>query len=261
MDGATAMEISRIYSSFVYTSDILQLNTEDAMNKTWNKTCKECNCELNESNVVKSYKKAGSGYRTVCKACRVKEVVKWQVGNPKRMAYANAYARKIGRVKEYPCETCGKPCYKKYAKALCSDMCRFMHYVIRKGDCWIWSGAKNHQGYGKTHMNNNEYLPAHRMSYLLFKGEIPEGMFVCHQCDNRSCVKPAHLWLGTHMENMIDMVEKDRQSSKLTAQDVYDIRRFSEEPREYTNKQLTEMYDVAAATISNIVARRTWKHI
>lgn len=74
--------------------------------------------------------------------------------------------------------------------------------------CWLWIGKVAHNGYG---IWGNER--AHRKSYRLHKGPIPDGLFVCHTCDVRSCINPDHLWLGTHKENMQDIVNKGRHYS------------------------------------------------
>jgi len=221
-----------------------------------NKQCRNCHVQLTTDNAAK---KNAKYYRNECKPCRSNAVVKSMVGNPKRMAYANAYNRRKGIVKEYPCEGCGKLCYKTYEKAFCSDMCRFMSYVNKQEDCWIWTGKKNKRGYGQLCFKDNMSAIASRVSYELFKGPIEEAKFICHTCDNPSCVNPDHLWAGTHIENMMDMTEKGRQSSKITNIDAFKIRKMWEEG--YSQEVIAKKYSISSGTISNIVHRKSWKHV
>ena len=89
----------------------------------------------------------------------------------------------------------------------------FWESVVRRGsdDCWEWSGPRNRQGYGTSRsLVAGIRAKAHRVAWMLSRGSIPDGIFVCHHCDNPPCCNPAHLFLGTHAENMRDMVQKDR---------------------------------------------------
>lgn len=78
-----------------------------------------------------------------------------------------------------------------------------------KTNCWNWTRNIGKNGYGRL-MINYVSIYAHRYSYQLHKGDIPKGLFVCHSCDNRRCVNPNHLWIGTHTDNVRDMFSKGR---------------------------------------------------
>ncbi len=218
-----------------------------------NKICKFCSVELTEAN--------RAGARLSCKKCRSKESIKFdKENNEKRKKRVNAWARKIGKVKQHPCITCKSLCYKKYAKAFCSDQCRFMSYVQVSEECWIWKGAINRGGYGKLCFRGNNTDLAHRVSYKLFKGDIEDNLLVCHTCDIRNCVSPKHLWLGTNQQNMMDMVDKDRQNSKLTHNDVFKIRELVEKFG-VKQEKIVEQFKITSGTVSSIIHRRIWKHI
>ena len=136
--------------------------------------------------------------------------------------------------------------------------------------CWEFIGSTVHNGYGQIYVE--EGLPcqlAHRVSFELAKSSIPEDLYVLHTCDNRLCINPAHLFLGTHQDNMDDMVSKKRHAHgekasnvKLTEKEVLEIR-AKYIPYQYTTSILATEYGVSVGCIKRIVNKsvRTWKHI
>ena len=77
--------------------------------------------------------------------------------------------------------------------------------------CWLWSLHLDRYGYGQT-AHKSKRITAHRLSYIAFKGPIPNGLSVCHKCDTPACINPDHLWLGTNKQNAEDSVKKGRRS-------------------------------------------------
>jgi len=142
---------------------------------------------------------------------------------------------------------------------------RFWVKVDKSGGCWEWTAGKNAGGYGQIGFDG-KMRAAHRISWIMENGIIPKGMLICHVCDNRACVNPAHLFLGTHKDNTQDAVKKGRMAngessglSRLTEKQVLSIRREYAEGK--TQLELARKYNVSRITIHKIVTRKTWKHI
>jgi hypothetical protein len=114
---------------------------------------------------------------------------------------------------------CCRKCQAEHMAKLADERreTRFWSKVDRTGECWVWTGYRTPQGYGKFQYANGQPMLAHRYAYYLGTGEWPKN-FACHKCDNPWCVRPAHLFDGTHKENMEDCAKKGRTSRKPTVQ-------------------------------------------
>lgn len=97
--------------------------------------------------------------------------------------------------------------------SMASPVERFWAQVKRTSACWLWMGQRNHKGYGRLYVNGQNVL-AHRLSWQMHRGPIPEGKLICHHCDVPGCVNPEHLFVGTYSDNMLDCARKGRMSRK-----------------------------------------------
>lgn len=137
---------------------------------------------------------------------------------------------------------------------------------MEKGEgCWIWKGGLSPKGYGKFADSEFKTVRAHRYSYELNVGEIKKGLNVLHRCDNPSCVRPDHLFLGTQKENMEDMFKKGRKvlgevhkMSKTTKNDVLKTRELSEVK---TLSELAEMFGLGTSQVHRIIKKQCWRHV
>lgn len=133
--------------------------------------------------------------------------------------------------------------------------------------CWVWQGKKSH-GYGHLRVKGGERL-AHRMAYRIFKGDIPEGLGVLHDCDNPACCNPDHLHLGTQADNVREMHERNRAGKArgekagnhvFTDEDVIRIREIYAS-KEMTPGQLAKHFDVSVPAIHAVITGKTWRHV
>lgn len=169
---------------------------------------------------------------------------------------------------------CSRPCYwaALRARPKVPPLERVPKYFWRKVDksdrlegCWVWTGKTNRNGYGVANYLGTPSL-AHRLSWFLRNGPIPEGKCVCHTCDNRPCVNPDHLWLGTPKENAEDRVAKGRQSftcgsrngrARLTEADVQEAKRLRRSGA--TLKAIALTLGVSESAIGRAVRGQSWR--
>jgi hypothetical protein len=140
---------------------------------------------------------------------------------------------------------------------------RFWSKVKKASGCWLWTGAVGKVGYGNFGTGGGVTVGAHRFSYELHCGPVPDGKLVLHRCDNRLCVRPDHLFLGTHKDNTADASNKGRLArgerqggAKLTADQARTIY-----TSEKTQDQLAAEFGVSQAQVYRIRAGRAWAHV
>ncbi len=150
-------------------------------------------------------------------------------------------------------------------------------------ECWPWAGACFNQGYGEVSHGGARWR-AHRLVWTLVNGPIPTGLHVCHSCDNPPCCNPAHLWLGTHADNMADKARKGRGEqvrgdnhyarthpewlargerhglARLTEAHAQAVRRVYATGT-YSQAQISRVLGVSHTVISKIVRGKTYRHL
>lgn len=141
----------------------------------------------------------------------------------------------------------------------------------QSGGCIVWKLSKTRIGYGTCARIGGE-VRTHRASWVLANGQIPLGAHVLHRCDNRACVNPAHLFLGTHKDNMADMVAKGRLVSPppkfgsanhmaaVSEDTVWEIRQVARLGR-FSQKQIARSYGLSEMAVSRIIRNLAWKHV
>lgn len=196
---------------------------------------------------------------------------------------------------KFNCLGCGsETIFTAPKKKYCSRNCFYSHYINKKKKtvqfdcklvqeriknnsvvdiitgCWIWQLSSDKDGYGRIKICYKTWR-SHRASYVAFIGEIINNLLVCHSCDNPKCVNPKHLFLGTHQDNVTDMISKRRQryakgestnKNKLTEKDVCWIRdNCIPYHLEFGVKALAAQFGVSRTHLSDVIASRNWKHL
>lgn len=174
------------------------------------------------------------------------------------------------RCKECGNSFIGKGLIRKY----CSTKCKLFSEIEKNNGCWEWQGELHPQGYAYTTCyETGKREQVHRVSYRIFKEEIPHGLLVCHTCDNRRCINPDHLWIGTHKENSQDAKRKGRlehvklmqskgeekASSKLNNEKVREIREEIKKGIRCT--VIARKFGVNSTTIYSLRDGKTWSHV
>lgn len=221
---------------------------ERTLENSWNGTtyCKNCYNEWKRNNSLKNLEK---------------------ISEKRKILWREKRSRK--------CKTCSKEFVGKgLVREFCCTACKLMGMIEIKNGCWVWKGDLHPNGYGyTTNYETNKREHIHRVSFRIFKGEIPEGLYVCHHCDNRKCIAPHHLFLGTAKENMQDAKIKGRlehiklmhpkgeknTSSKLKESDMHEIRKLFGEGIKCT--VIARKYSVSSSVIYGIRDGKGWKHV
>lgn len=141
---------------------------------------------------------------------------------------------------------------------------RFEAKFVKGDGCWEWVASKDRWGYGRLKIFD-KMQGAHRAAYQLYVGEIPDGLCVLHRCDNPACVRPDHLFLGTHTDNMHDCNDKGRRNrpsgekhyrTKITARQVLIIRAMRAAGARGVD--LARKFGVTPGVVDKIIHYRTW---
>lgn len=224
------------------------------------KVCRICKIEKEINNFCIRNKRTGNT-RNECTDCLNKRKKKWSDDNPE----AKKIIQKRYENKKFKneCRFCKCQMISTSQIPICSIKCRLLEGIKKddKTGCWIW--IKSTCGaYGKIRFEGKTDT-AHRVSYKIFKGEIPKKVCVCHKCDTPLCVNPDHLFLGTHKENTQDSIRKGRTNHRnennsfcrLSNKAIEEIRKMKENG--YSLRKISEIFGCSITHIWNIVKMRS----
>ena len=141
--------------------------------------------------------------------------------------------------------------------------------------CWLWTGAyfwdsKRGNRYGKIYVKG-KLCRAHRISWELYEGTIPDGLYVLHKCDNHACVNPAHLYLGTQAQNVLDTRDRGRMNhanacrgekrpnAKLTVEQAFEVRALASS-RAMPQTKIAAMFGISQSVVGRIARGKAWRN-
>jgi hypothetical protein len=166
-------------------------------------------------------------------------------------------------------DTCSKKCTGVYNTLPISERLIKHIKINPKTNCWEWTGTSCHGRYGMVRAWGKKRL-AHRVSYQIFRGEIPDDLEVLHGCDNGICINPDHLHLGTHSQNMKEAVERGRINPSLRSGENHPMARLTEtivrQIRERARngeraKPIADAMELNLNTVCDVITGRTWKQV